>query len=94
MEIRYILTCVLVYVAMVTAWDPIWLQPEQVHLSATGKSASYAILQISLNMDLFFQIFQVLAMQTSKNCEKCAYILRKIPENGVPFSAKMTLWYG
>ncbi|XP_072050925.1 acid phosphatase type 7-like [Amphiura filiformis] len=33
---RSVVICILGLVSMVTAWDPIWLQPEQVHLSATG----------------------------------------------------------
>ena len=39
-------------------------------------------------MGPFFKNVQVFAMRTPENCEKWAYILRKIPRNGCLFLPK------
>ncbi|XP_072023967.1 acid phosphatase type 7-like [Amphiura filiformis] len=48
-EMRSVLICTLGLVSMVTAWDPIWLQPEQVHLSATGDPTQMMVTWSTFN---------------------------------------------
>ncbi|XP_072023834.1 acid phosphatase type 7-like [Amphiura filiformis] len=46
---KYQVIVLTLWVSIVTAWDPIWLQPEQIHLSATGDPTEMMVTWSTFN---------------------------------------------